>query len=63
MLNVRMGPSPEHDVVGAIPPQARGVRMAGVCDGMWCLVQFGEQKGWVNRSYLVYEVPDVVAAR
>ena len=63
VLNVRMGPSPEHDVVGAIPPAARGVRMAGVCEGMWCLVQFGDQKGWVNRSYLVYEIPDVVAAR
>ena len=63
VLNVRMGPSPEHDVVGAIPPAARGVRMAGACEGMWCLVQFGDQKGWVNRSYLVYEVPDVVATR
>jgi hypothetical protein len=63
VLNVRMGPSPEHDVVGAIPPQARGVRMAGACEGMWCLVQFGDQKGWVNRSYLVYEVPELVAAR
>ncbi len=63
VLNVRMGPSPEHDVVGAIPPAARGVRMAGMCEGMWCLVQFGEQKGWVNRSYLVYEVPELVATR
>lgn len=63
VLNVRMGPSPEHDVVGAIPPAARGVRMAGVCEGMWCLVQFGDQKGWVNRSYLVYEIPGQMAAR
>ncbi len=63
VLNLRMGPSPEHDIVGAIPSQARGVRMAGACEDMWCLVQFGEQKGWVNRSYLVYEVPGLVAAR
>jgi Bacterial SH3 domain len=63
VLNVRMGPSSEHDVVGAIPPAARGVRMAGVCDGMWCLVEFGGNRGWVNRSYLVYEIPEQVAAR
>ncbi len=63
VLNVRMGPSTEADVVGAIPPEARGVRMAGACEGLWCLVQFGDQKGWVNRSYLVYEVPEQMAAR
>ena len=63
VLNVRMGPSAETDVVGAIAPAARGVRMAGACEGMWCLVEFGDQKGWVNRSYLVYEVPGLVAAR
>lgn len=63
VLNVRMGPSAETDVVGAIPAAARGVRMAGACEGMWCLVEFGDQKGWVNRSYLVYEVPELVAAR
>ncbi len=63
VLNVRMGPSPEHDVVGAIPSQARGVKIAGVCEGMWCLVEFGGNRGWVNRSYLVYEVPDMVASR
>ncbi len=63
VLNVRMGPSTEADVVGAIPPEARGVRMAGACEGMWCLVEFGGNRGWVNRSYLVYEVPGLVAAR
>ena len=63
VLNVRMGPSAETDVVGAIPPAARGIRMAGACEGMWCLVEFGGNRGWVNRSYLVYEVPGQVAAR
>ena len=63
VLNVRMGPSAETDVVGAIPPAARGIRMAGACEGMWCLVEFSGNRGWVNRSYLVYEVPELVAAR
>jgi Bacterial SH3 domain len=62
VLNVRNSPSSEAEVVGSIPPQAHGVRVAGLCDGQWCPVQFQQQHGWVNRSYLVYEIPETVAA-
>jgi hypothetical protein len=61
VLNVRSQPSSEADVVGAIPPEAHGVRVAGNCDGQWCPIQFQKQRGWVNRSYLVYEIPETLA--
>jgi hypothetical protein len=61
VLNVRQSPSAEAEVVGAIPPEAHGVRVAGGCEGQWCPIQFKQQHGWVNRSYLVYEIPGTMA--
>lgn len=62
VLNMRGEPSSEADVVGEIPPDGRGVRIIGDCHDMWCLVSFGGVKGWVNRSYLMYELPNAAAA-
>ena len=62
VLNMREEPSSESDVVGEIPPDGRGVRIIGDCHDMWCLVSFGGVKGWVNRSYLMYELPNAAAA-
>ena len=62
VLNMREGPSSETDVVGEIPPDGRGVRIIGDCREMWCLVSFDGVKGWVNRSYLMYELPNAAAA-
>jgi Bacterial SH3 domain len=61
VLNVRQSPSSEAEVVGSIPPEAHGVRVAGSCEGQWCPIQFKQQHGWVNRSYLVYEIPETFA--
>ena len=61
VLNVRQAPSSEAEVVGSIPPEAHGVRVAGGCEGQWCPIQFKQQHGWVNRSYLVYEIPEMFA--
>lgn len=53
VLNVRSGPSEYHAVVGAIPPAASNVRLVGVCQALWCEVQFRNARGWVNRYYLI----------
>jgi hypothetical protein len=52
MLYVRNGPSEYHDAVGSIPARGRGVQIVGACRELWCPVQHGKLKGWVNRYYL-----------
>ncbi len=52
VLNMRSGPSEDYAIVGAIPPNARSVRMAGRCIALWCEIQFRNTRGWVNRYYL-----------
>ena len=55
VLNIRNGPSEYHDTVGAIPPTARGVKIVGECEDIWCPVMHDGTKGWVNRYYLAPE--------
>ncbi len=57
VLNIRSGPSAEHDPIGAIPARAQGVQMSGVCQMEWCPVVYRGISGWVNSFYLVGEVP------
>lgn len=52
VLNMRSGPSEEHPIVGMIPPDGSGVRLLGPCVDLWCQIQFGDARGWVNRYYL-----------
>ena len=55
VLNVRQSPSSEAAAVGAIPPFAEGVRLAGQCEMDWCPVTHRGVSGWVNRYYLRQE--------
>ena len=52
VLNVRGGPSADHEIVGAIMPEATGVRLVGPCLSVWCPVSHRGVAGWVNRMYL-----------
>lgn len=61
VLNMREAPSSDAEVVGEIPSGGRGVRIVGDCHNMWCMVSFDGVKGWVNRSYLMYELPNAIA--
>ncbi len=61
VLNIRAAPSSESGVVGEIEPQAHGVHVSGNCQDQWCPIEFKHQHGWVNRTYLVYEIPEIVA--
>jgi uncharacterized protein YraI len=55
MLNVRSGPSDDHDAIGIISPNGRGVMITGSCVGDWCPVRHAGISGWVNRYYLAAE--------
>jgi len=62
VLNVRRGPSDGHASIAAIPPSGRRVRITGPCEQVWCPVQYGRIKGWVNSLYLAEEVPQASSA-
>ncbi len=55
VLNVRGGPSGDHDVVGSIPPRGRGVAVTGECRSRWCPVKHQDVTGWVNKMFLESE--------
>jgi len=57
VLNIRSGPSTGHGVVGAIPPNGRGVKIIGACVQYWCPINHRGTNGWVNRIYLAEEMP------
>jgi Bacterial SH3 domain len=52
VLNVRNGPSPEHDVIGSILPDAADIKIVGPCVSAWCPIQHRGITGWVNSLYL-----------
>ncbi|HEX6000483.1 MAG TPA: SH3 domain-containing protein [Hyphomicrobiaceae bacterium] len=58
MLNIRSGPSAEHEVVGELQPGSRGVAITGACRSRWCPVAHRGASGWVNSAYLVDEEGD-----
>ncbi len=52
VLNIRSGPSAEHDPIGAIPAFGQGVIMVGACQADWCPIVYRGISGWVNRVFL-----------
>ena len=52
VLNIRSGPSAEHDPIGAIPAFGQGVTMVGACQAEWCPIVYRGISGWVNRVFL-----------
>jgi hypothetical protein len=55
VLNIRSGPRASAPAIGAIPPDAIGVRMLTSCAADWCFVSHGAQVGWVHRAFLAAE--------
>jgi len=51
-LRMRAAPGPQAREVGAIPPGACGVAIAGACRGAWCPVVWRGRSGWSNAAYL-----------
>jgi hypothetical protein len=57
VLNVRNGPSADHDVVGSLSPGSRNVAITGDCQSSWCPVRYESLNGWVKRSFLASDGP------
>jgi N-acetylmuramoyl-L-alanine amidase len=55
VLNIRSGPNANLSIVGAIPPNGRGIQIAGTCTGQWCPIKYQNLSGWVNRTFLARE--------
>ena len=55
VLQIRSGPGPGFNSVGAIPPTACGVKIIGPCSGSWCPVEFQRYRGFSNSYYLLSE--------
>ncbi len=51
-LNVRAGPSANHDVIGHIPHNGEKINLIERCRSLWCKVRYQSIEGWVNTSYL-----------
>ncbi len=56
VLNVRSGPSADHDIVGMLAPGSRGIAVTSACQAGWCPVQRDGTAGWVNSAFLAPEV-------
>ena len=54
VLNIRTAPAGDARIVGAIPPDGRGVELTGSCR-TWCPVRYNGIAGWVNGRYLRVE--------
>ena len=54
-LNIRSGPGPGYNVVGAIPSESACVIKTDQCQGGWCKISYAEFNGWVNTKYLGWQ--------
>lgn len=63
VLNVREYPSPGAKIVGIIPPDGRGVAPNGERIGNWIFVSHRQVEGWVDRRYVVPQVPVIRRGR
>lgn len=55
LLNVRNGPSEQHNVIGGLAPGSGNVRIVGRCIEDWCEVASPRIGGWVNVVFLTPE--------
>lgn len=53
VLWVRQGPGTEHEEIGALQPNGRGIELVGPCTGDWCRIAYRGLRGWASRHYLV----------
>jgi uncharacterized protein YcbK (DUF882 family) len=61
VLNVRSGPSSDHDIVGELEPGSRGIAITSACRSRWCPVQLRSVVGWVNSVFLAPEESQLAA--
>jgi uncharacterized protein YraI len=52
-LNMRSGPGPQYNVVGAIPDRGQATVVGCVQGSLWCQVSFNGTPGWAYSQYLI----------
>ncbi len=52
-LNIRSGPGPEYNVVGAIPMHAQAAIIGCMQGSLWCQVSYNGKQGWSYSQYLM----------
>jgi hypothetical protein len=52
VLNIRGSPGSQSEIVGAIPPNGRDVKIVGAPEGDWVPIDYYSQRGWVHSRYL-----------
>jgi SH3-like domain-containing protein len=53
VLWVRQGPGTEHEEIGSLQPNGRGIELVGPCTGDWCRIAYRGLRGWASRHYLM----------
>ena len=51
-LNIRSGPGPQYNVVGAIPDHGQTTIIGCIRDSLWCQVDYNGRQGWAYARYL-----------
>ena len=55
-LNIRSGPGPEYNVIGAIPVRGQATVIGCIQGSLWCQVNFNGKQGWAYSQYLTADV-------
>jgi len=51
-LNIRSGPGPQYEVIGAIPDRGRAAIIGCIQGSLWCQVSYDGRQGWAYSKYL-----------
>ena len=57
-LNIRSGPGPQYDIVGAIKANDQAHLLGCINGSAWCQVDYRRTKGWAYSRYLTTDVAD-----
>ncbi len=56
-LNIRSGPGPQYNVVGAIPDHRQATIIGCIQDSLWCRVNYKDRQGWAYAQYMTARLP------
>lgn len=55
-LNIRSGPGPQYDIVGAIPDRGHATIIGCIQGSLWCQVSYNGRQGWAYAQYLTAQL-------
>jgi uncharacterized protein YraI len=62
-LNIRSGPGPQYNVIGAIPTNGRATVSGCIQGSQWCQISFNGTQGWAYSQYLIGAAGPVVVSQ